>query len=116
MSDDLPKIASWKWRLWTDLSLVNGTRVFLFGETADGRQACFKLQAEFIGTRHGPSPQLMEPLADTELRAFLQPLVDEAARHGILPGNLEHTLAAQGRHLEDMRALAFGRAKPEASR
>lgn len=109
---DLP--VKWEWRLWKDPTIRWGVRVFLFGTHLDGRFSYFELRQLAETSRHAPAPQLMRPLDEHELRAFLQPLIDEAAKFGVLPGNMEHVVAAQARHLEDMRSLVFERAKPGA--
>jgi hypothetical protein len=65
-----------------------------------------------LTTRHG----LVEPFASfddfEDMRAFLQPIVNEAARLGILPQEGASEQKALRAHLEDMRALVFEKGKP----
>lgn len=52
--------------------------------------------------------------SDDEVRAFLQPLVDLAAKHGIFPTHHGAEMTAQKSHLEDMRRLVFDHLVPGA--
>ncbi len=78
----------------------------------DGSTEAFKLQPQIVG-RHGDAPWFTEPMDDGQFHQFMQAIVNEAARHGIYPSEGASTIRVLTAHLEDMRALAFGRAKPE---
>jgi hypothetical protein len=49
---------------------------------------------------------------ETELRAFMQPIVDAAAQYGITAGNQAAEVKATAEHLKDLRELIFKRLLP----
>lgn len=77
----------------------------------------FQLVSVKLPDRHGALPPLFDDRAhDASTEELLRALVEECARWGITPSNSEALIGAKDKHLEDMRALAFGALKIEPPR
>ena len=68
-----------------------------------------KLAEAKVG-RHGivrDDDAFIPPMDEGDLKQFLQVIVDEAAKIGVVAGNARTETVAAGRHLEDMRRIVF---------
>lgn len=80
-----------------------------------GRQA-FEL-TPVKASHHAPLPLLIDSFKEEcRVEDLLRAIVDEAARVGIIPGDMGGVIGAKDKHLADMRALAFGALKIDPPR
>lgn len=88
------------WRPWKGQSYG-----LVLTETApDGIEYDFKIERVKRHERHMDLPVTTELLRD-ELLAFVASVFEQAAALGIQPTDLAAVVAAQNRHLEDMRRI-----------
>ena len=114
----------WNARLYEDPTRNWAISLWIYGTTmveqkVEGRRGPIFLEREFLLTtaetefeRHSPAEPTLNFRGISDLRAFMQPIVDECARLGIVAGNAAAEGKAQGEHLADLRKLIFDRLLP----